>query len=123
LRLPLQHSAPPTEGYVRFLSDLAATSDTSRRIAGFYDCALPGLERRLRDYVSRVDSLLDAPTLCIIERILTDTNRMAAESRKLREEIPAVALADFTWLDELRLRELALADIVVPREREEAAAG
>ncbi|HEX2827008.1 MAG TPA: hypothetical protein VHP37_11725 [Burkholderiales bacterium] len=122
LRLPLQHSLSPTEGYVRLLADLAATTDTTKRIAGFYDCALPGLERRLRDYMTRVDPLLDAPTLRIVERILADIERMAGESRTLRDELPAVRLADRAWLDELRLRELALGDIVAPPARQEATA-
>lgn len=122
LRLPLQHSAVPAEAYVRYLANLAAETETSKRVAGFYDCALPALERRLRDYVARVDSLLDAPTLRIIERILTDTSRMLGESRTLREEVPAVVLTDTSWLEGLRREERALADIVVPREREQAVA-
>ena len=121
LRLPLQHSQEPVAEYVRFLSDLAATTDTTKRIAGYYDCVLPGLERRYRDYIERVDALLDGPTLRIVERVLFDIPRMATESRTLREEVPAVRLADANWLEELCRREGAVQNLVVRQPASQAA--
>jgi len=108
LRLPLHHSLAPSAEYVGLLSELAATSETGRRIAGFYDCVLPGLEGSLRDYLERVDPLLDGPTVRILERIMSETARMVDESRKLREELPAVQLDDAAWLDGLRRRQASL---------------
>lgn len=113
LRLPLQHSLEPSRDFVRFLGDLAATVETDKRVAGFYDCMLPGLERRFRDYIGRVDTLLDGPTVRILERILFDIARMKKEGQALREEVPGVASTDAAWLEGLRRREASLVDIVV----------
>lgn len=121
LRLPLQHSLEPAGSYVQFLGDLAATVETNKRIAGFYDCVLPSLDRRFRGYLDRVDPLLDGPTLRILERIMHETARMTAESRALRDEVPAVGVDDPDWLEGLRRREASLGDIVVHRLAGQAA--
>ena len=112
LRLPLQHSIEPSEEYVRFLGDLAATSETGKRIAGFYDCMLPALDRMFCEYLGRVDPLLDGPTVRILERILTDISRMKVEGKALREELPDVGSVDTVWLDSLRRREASLPVVV-----------
>ena len=122
LRLPLQHSLEPSGDFVRFLGDLAATAETDRRVAGFYDCVLPALERRFREYVDHVDPLLDGPTVRLLERILFDIARMKRECQALREEVPSVASADAPWLEGLRRREASLGDIVVGRAAGAAAA-
>ena len=121
LRLLLQHSVEPTEAYVRFLSDLAATGETDKRIAGFYDCVIPSLDRRFRDYLGQVDTLLDGPTVRILERILSDMARMVDDSRALRQEVPAVKLDDSEWLDGLRQQEASLDTIVVNQSPKPAA--
>ena len=121
LRLPLQHGLEPAGEYVRLLDDLAATAETGRRIAGFYDCVLPGFERNLREYLERVDPLLDGPTVRVLERVLADIARMTSESRALREEVPAVKLGDPGWLEDLRRRESALGAAVVNHSSEQAA--
>lgn len=108
LRLPLQYSIKPVPGYVAYLDELRATRETAKRIAGFYDCALPALRRRFDEYLAQVDHLLDGPTVQLIDRICHDMDRMLAESRKLREEIPAFKLADPRWLDALRSSEAAV---------------
>src|SRR5262245_29056106 len=123
LRLPLHHGLEPSRGYVELLSELASTPETGNRIAGFYDCLLPGQDRRFRDYLGRIDVLLDAPTVRILERIMTDVTRMIAESRALRDEVPAVKLADGKWLEDLRERESGLGDVIVPRSPEPAPTG
>jgi hypothetical protein len=121
LRLPLHHGIEPAGGYVRFLDDLAATVETSGRVAGFYDCALPGLARQLREYLERVDPLLDGPTVRVLERILGDTARMVDEGRALRAEVPAVRLADPAWLGGLQGREASLGAAVVRHSSDQAA--
>ena len=105
LRLPLQHSLAPAPAYVRYLDELRATKETAKRLAGFYDCALPGLRRRLETYLSQVDQLLDGPTVRVVDRIFHDTDRMVAEAKKLREEMPAFRLDDAGWLESLRRQE------------------
>lgn len=122
LRLPLQHSLEPSGEFVSFLGDLAATVETDRRVAGFYDCVLPGLERRFRDYIGGVDPLLDGPTVRILERILFDIGRMKGECQALRQEVPAVASTDAAWLEGQRRREASLADIVVGQAAQAAGA-
>jgi hypothetical protein len=121
LRLPLHDTLEPAHAYVDLLTDAARTTDTSKRIAVFYDCLLPGLEQRYRRYLERVDTLLDGPTVRILERILGDIARMTTESRALLDEVPAVKLTDQKWLDALRRREAGLGDIVVPRASSPAA--
>ena len=115
LRLPLHDSLEPAPAYVAWLAEVGAVTDTAKRIAGFYDGILHGLDARYRDYVDRVDVLLDAPTVRIVERISTDIARMVRESQELREEVPAVKLSDTTWLDALKERETRIRDIVVHR--------
>jgi hypothetical protein len=115
LRLPLHDSLPPSPAYVELLAEVGKIQDTAKRIAAFYDGILPGVDQRHRRYLEQVDTLLDGPTARIIERILGDTARMVGESRALREEVPAVKLADQKWLDGLRQREAGLRDIVVYR--------
>jgi hypothetical protein len=121
LRLPLHDSLEPARGYVDLLTELARTTDTSKRVAGFYDGVLPGLDRRFRDYLNRVDTMLDGPTVRIVERITADNARMVSESRALRDEVPAARLTDRKWLDDLREREVGLRDIVVYRASTPAA--
>lgn len=115
LRLPLQHSLEPSSEFVAFLGELAATAETDRRVAGFYDCVLPGLERRLQAYLGQVDPLLDGPTVRIVERILFDIARMKKDCQLLRQELPALASTDAAWLEGQRRREASLVDIVVDR--------
>jgi hypothetical protein len=112
LRLPLQHSLAPAAAYVQYLDELRATKETARRIAGYYDCALPGLRRRFETYLSQVDHLLDGPTVRLLDRILHDMDRMLDEARKLREEMPAFRLADAAWLESLRRLEAGAGPIV-----------
>ena len=122
LRLPPQCSIEPAPGYMHFLADLAETAATDRRVAAFYDCVLPALERRYRDYVARVDPLLDGPTLRIVEHILFDMARMKTEGQALRDEVPAVASTEPAWIDRLRRHEMEFAEIVVGRASEPAGA-
>ncbi|MEA2640096.1 MAG: hypothetical protein QOF51_1490 [Chloroflexota bacterium] len=113
LRLPLQHSLPPADAYVDLLTDIAAIGLTPERIAAVYDVILPGLARRYRRYLSETDTLLDAPTVRILERWLFDWDRMLNASRKLREELGGLQLADPAWAEPLRAREAAIDDVII----------
>lgn len=112
LRLPLQHSIAPAAGYVHYLDELRAATDTPKRIAGFYDCALPALRRRFDAYLAQIDLLLDGPTVRLIDRIRFDMDRMIEESRKLRQEMAVFQLNDPSWLEALRRRESGVPGVV-----------
>lgn len=122
LRLPMHDNLPPVQGYVDLLAEVAREDESSRRIAAFYDCVLPDLERRIERYLASVDLLLDGPTVRILERITGDISRMTSDSRGLLQEVPAVTLSDPTWLDALRRRADDLDEIVGQRSPAPAAA-
>ena len=108
LRLPLQHSVRAADAYANFLAEMAAIGPTSQRLAAMYDVLLPGLADRQRRYVEHTDRLVDAPTVRILERYLVDGARMIESCRALREELPALQLADKQWVASWKAREAAL---------------
>jgi hypothetical protein len=108
LRLPLQHSVRPAEGYVDFLAEVTAIGPTPQRLAAMYDVLIPALAGRQRRYVEKTDKLVDAPTVRILERNLVDAARMLEAAHALRRELPELQLADGPWLTALRGREAAL---------------
>jgi hypothetical protein len=107
LRMPLQHSLEPVAGYRELLDQVDAIPETSGRISAFYDVLLPGIDARLRAYLDATDSLMDGPTVRIVDRILYDHARMIRESEALRAELPALQ-AQAGGLAELRRREAGL---------------
>jgi hypothetical protein len=122
LRLPLQHSLEPTAEYIELLEELAAMSDTDQRVAAFYDVLLPGLRKRFVAYLDAVDTLLDAPTVRIIERILGDVDRILGECEELRAEVPAARPRDSEWVRAFRARDAGIDPIIAHRPRESSAA-
>lgn len=108
LRLPLQHSVRPAEGYVEFLAEVAAIEPTPQRLAVMYDVLIPALAGRQRRYVEQTDKLVDAPTVRILERHLADVARILDAAHALRRELPALQLADGGWVSTLQGREAAL---------------
>lgn len=90
LRMPLQHSLPPIQGYRELLDEVDAIDGTVERISAFYDVVLPGIGARLRAYLAATDDLMDAPTVRIIDRILYDHARMIRECDELRAEFPTL---------------------------------
>lgn len=108
LRLPLQHSVRPADAYVDFLGTVASLGPTPERLAAMYDVLLPALAERQGRYLERADQLVDAPTVRILERALTDLARMTEAARALRQELPALQLADAQWIAALKAREAAL---------------
>lgn len=122
LRLPLQFSQAPVSAYGEFLGEVAGLKDTRQRIAAIYGVLLPALTARFQSYLRRTDSLLDAPTVRILDRIIADQARMIKESQNLLKEVPALQLGDAGWTQALAAREAAVEPIVEPRLREPAVA-
>jgi hypothetical protein len=112
LRMPLQHSLRPADAYADFLAELAAITPTPQRLAAVYDVLLPALAARYQRYLDRTDALSDAPTVRILERHLADTARMVEAGRALRQELPALQLADREWTAALTAREAGLDSLI-----------
>ena len=114
LRLPLQHSMRPSDEYFGVLEELAAAKNSADRIAGFYDVMLPALQTRFRNYLSQTDSLMDAPSVRVLERILQDNSRMIKESQELRAQIK-IGASDSAWIKRLSEMESSINSIVAPK--------
>jgi hypothetical protein len=112
LRLPLQHSLRPVDTYDSLLAGVAATVPTQERLAIVYDVVLPALARRYRRYLDQTDTLVDAPTVRILERCLADIARMIEAGDALRRELPYLQLDDAAWAEALRAREASIDPIV-----------
>jgi hypothetical protein len=112
LRLPLQHSLRATDEYVQLLDEVNELPDTSHRIAGFYDVLLHGLAGRYQGYLQSTDSLMDAPTVRILEQILIDEARMIRQSEDLRKELPNHDPGIDAWIDAFRMREKSIPILV-----------
>jgi len=112
LRLPLQHSVPPSDAYGDLLTEIAAVGPTPQRLAAIYDVLIPAVVTRYRQYLDRTDALSDAPTVRILERHLADAARMIEAARALREELPALQLTDREWAAALGHREAAIEPVV-----------
>lgn len=122
LRLPLQHSLKPSDAYVAFLTELAATGPTPRRLAAVYDIMLPASIARYRRYLGQTDSLSDAPTVRILERHVVDTTRMLEAGQHLRQELPALGSDAPGWAQSSQAREAAIELIAAPAVRAAAQA-
>jgi hypothetical protein len=114
LRLPLQFSLRPSEEYIRILEELCEAKESSDRIAGFYDVMLPALAVRFQNYLNQTDSLMDAPSVRILERILQDNSRMIRESKDLREQLKLQA-KEGRWADDLARKESSIETVVAPK--------
>jgi hypothetical protein len=114
LRMPLQHSLKPADVYCAVLGELSAASETVHKLAGFYEAFLPVLGDRYRRYLGRTDSLMDAPSVRIIERILEDHSRMFREHAALLAQLPALRAPDPEWATRLRKKESSIEDFVAP---------
>jgi len=99
LRLPLQHSLRPAEGYIALLDELRARERTSERLAALYDVVLPGLARRYEAYLAGTDRLLDEPSVRILERILADYRRQIAEAAAVRSELGLEPAEAGSWAE------------------------
>jgi hypothetical protein len=100
LRAPLHHTQPPSAGYLAFLGQLAAIDATADRLAAFYDVTLPALARRYDEFLAATDHLLDAPSVKVVKRILTDIAEMRRGAEQLRTELPLLrSSSDLSALD------------------------
>jgi hypothetical protein len=115
LRAPLHYSRRPAAGYAAALEALGGAAPTAERVAGFYDAALPDLERRYRAYLEETDHLLDQPTVRVLERLLRDIERMQADRRATQAERSDLALAAPAWSAGLATRFAPAAGMVEPR--------
>lgn len=115
LRLPPQHSMKPADAYAGLVAELGKETDTARRLSGFYDALLPGLAGRYRAYLDRTDSLMDAPTVRILEQLRDSESRMIQQSRQLRAELPALGKVDQGWLAALTKQDSQIASLVASR--------
>ena len=120
LRMPLQHSLKPTDSYLEALDELSEASETGQKLAAIYEVMLPCLGQRYRDYLQGTDTLMDAPSVRVIERILDDHSRMSAEYEKLLKEVPDLPAADAGWVERLREKEASVQDIAIRRAPEGA---
>lgn len=123
LRMPLQRSTPAADGYRAFLATVAELGPTPQRLAAMYDVLLPALVGRQRRYLDGTDPLIDAPTVRILERHFADAARMSEGARALRQELPALQLADPEWAAALRRREASLEMVAAPAPEAVATVG
>jgi len=112
LRLPLQHSLAPVAGYVAVLDGFAATTGAAQRIALFYDVMVAGLNARYRRYIEQTDTLMDAPSVRVLESILSARQRMVREADELRTSLPALRLENPAWLQQMAAREASIAELI-----------
>jgi hypothetical protein len=108
LRCPEHHSLAPTPEFLGLLDEAAGARATSERLASLYDALLPAMEERYRDYLAKTDTLVDAPSCVILERILEDSARQRRDADRLRKQMGLPAAS----APELRLRASSLESIV-----------
>ena len=112
LRLPLQHSRAPSTGYLEVLEKLSATTGAALRMAMFYDVMRPALAVRYRRYLEQTDPLMDAPSVRVIEHILTVSERMIRDADALRNALPALRFDDPGPLRLMATLESAVVELV-----------
>lgn len=89
LRAALHYSAPAHPDWAAWLAQLASRQETGARVASVYEVLLPALQRRHADYLAHTDTLMDEPTVRILERFQVDAARMARERGQLPEAFRA----------------------------------
>jgi len=112
LRMRPHRKLKPVDPYVRLLAEVRNETGTPRRLSAFYDGLLPGLAARYRSYLERTDTLMDAPTVRVLERVSESESRMIGQSRALRAELPALGGADPAWAGALAQRESQIPSLV-----------
>jgi hypothetical protein len=87
LRAPMHYSAAPHSDWRGWMDQLARADTTAERVAATYDVLLPALARRHADYLAATDTLMDEPTVRILERWQVDAQRMRGERQHLPESM------------------------------------
>jgi hypothetical protein len=116
LRAPMHFTQKPSDEYLQYLSELNAVEGAAERMHAIYDIALPALAARYRSYLEQTDALLDAPSVKVIERILSDIEAMRRDADELRREMPSMATPS-TDLSSLRATEARATNIVIHHVR------
>ena len=83
LRAPLHYTLPAIPEYQSLLGDIAELASTRDRVSAFYGIACPSTAMQYRRYIENTDSLLDEPTVRILENVLRDYGRMSDECDRL----------------------------------------
>jgi hypothetical protein len=91
LRLAPQASRDPTPAFRTVLNALGLTQDTTARVGGFYDDAVPLVDALYREYLTRTDHLLDEPSVRILERAIGDLARLRRDRDAMCLDHPEVA--------------------------------
>jgi hypothetical protein len=91
----------------------ALITGAAKRIAVLYDVMLPGLMARYRRYLQRTDTLMDAPSVRVIEGILLANERKIREAAKLRAELPSLRFGAEAELQRLAAREESVVELVL----------
>jgi hypothetical protein len=92
LRLGLHASRKPAPVFQAVLERLRDSRATTERVEGMYGGLVPSLEALYRDYLARTDTLLDEPSVRILERALMDLGRLRREREDLRKDRPEIDL-------------------------------
>lgn len=87
LRQPEHYTRRASAAYVRLLERLRSAGSTAEKLSLLYDVVLPGLIRRYERYLAETDTLLDGPSVVVIERVTGELHRQIGEARRLREEM------------------------------------
>lgn len=86
LRLGMHANRPPTEALAAVLARAGALEDTGDRIVAVYEWFMPVLDEYLAWYLKETDTLMDEPSIRIIERMRWDYERMLHDLEDLRRE-------------------------------------
>ncbi len=116
LRAKLHYDRPAVEAYRSMLQQLREAPSTATRVSAFYDAVLPDLARRLQGYLNAADELLDAPSLDIVRRVLTDIDRMLDDRRQFNRARPDVVTDATDWAEPLRAALARCTEFVDHRE-------
>ena len=116
LRAALHFTREPVAPYATVLERLAAVASTGDRIDGFYDALLPDVGSRLRRYRDETDGMVDEPSVRILDRVLTDYDRMRQERDAMRADPPGLPAGRAAWVRELRRSLEAVSEVVDYRE-------
>jgi len=119
LRAAMHYSRQPVDQYLQALETLAAAAATGDRIDGFYDVVLSDLAARYRSYIAETDSMVDEPSVRILERALTDFDRMCRERDAMRAERPDLPVSDEAWTQSLSAAVSSVEDAVNYRSGQE----
>jgi len=110
LRAPLHYTLPARPAVGAFLDRIAGLDVPADRLTGFYEVACPLICGHYRRYLSITDSLMDEPTVRILEDSLRDFARMNTERTRL---VGNLALGEQTLeLQEWVAQSGALGDLV-----------